>query len=482
MRDFIAICELVVTNGNKCKYAIQDIETDEVIVVSEETLREQILANKIHCSNIEIDTMGVSILTIVSISKNNEKLRGYLGKCKLLGIDERKFNFSCNGYVLSTCKSKRNELIVAPVTCIGNECFANNESGRHLRRIVIPDTVQVIGDNEFKGCKELEEVVLGKNIKYIGQEAFFGCEKLTRINLPNSIQYIGAGCFCGCKALTSIDIPRSIKVIEPTTFYLTGLLEAEIPDNIREIGHGAFERCDKLSKIGFGKGVQKIDYNAFIGCNKLDEFVLPESMQVLGSSALYTNTGNTYANIVIKSKEIKLEKCCFQGQNINSIQFPEVIAKVGGGVFKNCVFNTDVHLPRILDRTANQQKNQEGMFQGAGGKRVFMQPDEVLQRLDFSLSSFDEVILPTSIKRIPTAAFTYADIRKLEIPDGVRTIEEKAFYGSNMGELICPASIETIKQGAFMYSTIKLIRTKSESVFKMIKAEIKNEKTTVILE
>lgn len=66
-----------------------------------------------------------------------------------------------------------------------------------LTEITIPEGVEVIPDNFFYDCTNLQSVILPKSLKRIGDYAFYGCSSLTNINLPDSLEYIGAYAFEG---------------------------------------------------------------------------------------------------------------------------------------------------------------------------------------------------------------------------------------------------------------------------------------------
>lgn len=55
-----------------------------------------------------------------------------------------------------------------------------------------------INSNAFEGCNKLKKVVLPNSVKVIGYSAFSGCESLSEINFPNSLTSIGMGAFINC--------------------------------------------------------------------------------------------------------------------------------------------------------------------------------------------------------------------------------------------------------------------------------------------
>jgi|GEM_PF-6042263 len=88
----------------------------------------------------------------------------------------------------------------------------------HLKSIVIPDSVKIIGDRAFKNCNALSSVVIGQNVTSIGNYAFQGCSGLTSIIIPNSVTIIGVAAFHSCSSLTSLVLPVSITLIDSFAF------------------------------------------------------------------------------------------------------------------------------------------------------------------------------------------------------------------------------------------------------------------------
>jgi hypothetical protein len=88
-----------------------------------------------------------------------------------------------------------------PVTAIGGNAFANNDS---LTSIVIPNSVTNIGVEAFYNCAGLASVTMPNGIISIGAEAFYNCASLASVAFPQSLASIGAGAFDNCLSLTSL--------------------------------------------------------------------------------------------------------------------------------------------------------------------------------------------------------------------------------------------------------------------------------------
>ena len=187
-----------------------------------------------------------------------------------------------------------------------------------FERVVIPDTynglrVTAVSDGLFTGDENLREVVLPESIDEIGNDAFAGCVNLQSVTIPDSIRTIGDGAFSGCSSLTSAD--------------LGGMLET--------LGARAFEGCTSLQSVEFGENLATVGEFAFDGCSSLVSAYLPNSVSSLGTGAFRNNTSLQYVNI--PSGISSIPRIAFQ--NCSSLQYvtiPSGISSIGESAFSCC--------------------------------------------------------------------------------------------------------------------------------------------------
>lgn len=78
-----------------------------------------------------------------------------------------------------------------------------------LQEVVLPNDVQVIGENAFYGCASLTAVNLSQ-VTRIEQRAFRGCVLLEALTLDN-VAAIGLEAFFGCASLQTLKLPKCTK-------------------------------------------------------------------------------------------------------------------------------------------------------------------------------------------------------------------------------------------------------------------------------
>lgn len=130
------------------------------------------------------------------------------------------------------------------VTRIGEEAFStggNNEevNGYFLKSILLPKTIESIGEHAFYNCKALKEIIIPSSITEIENTAFGNCVGLTHVIIPNGVKTLGYGAFQFCENLQEVVISSSVE----------------------KIGHNIFYNCGKLKKCVITNNVLKIEDN-----------------------------------------------------------------------------------------------------------------------------------------------------------------------------------------------------------------------------
>lgn len=132
-----------------------------------------------------------------------------------------------------------------------------------LETVIIPDTVEIIGEQAFYGCKSLKTVVFGNSVHTIAQRTFIDCASLEKIVIPDTVTRLGQRMFNNCTALRSVTLGSGITDIGAYTFSnCPGLEEIILNAPISIIGESALVGCNSLT---------------YIKCNfSLDEWIEPQ--------------------------------------------------------------------------------------------------------------------------------------------------------------------------------------------------------------
>lgn len=198
----------------------------------------------------------------LNLKVTNAANSGYVSMTKSLVVESTSFNIAkvaANELSFERTKDgKAYEVVGYPCLTVDNISIPSSYAG-------LP--VIGIADKVFLNHAELKTIVLPDTLQYIGDEAFKGCSGVQTIVIPNSVDTIGAGAFEGCTKLTSLTLPIGLETIEKNTFSGCTYLESvEIPFTVTKIGAGAFKDCYVLSSVKISKRTTNIAADAFKEC------------------------------------------------------------------------------------------------------------------------------------------------------------------------------------------------------------------------
>ncbi len=229
---------------------------------------------------------------------------------------------SIKRYAFDKCIKLKDVILPETLSLLGDSCFANC---KNISKIVIPPLIERVGIRAFSRCKSLREIRIQRGVKWIGESAFANCSSLATVYLPKSIQgfekyafdecgtsrkvfYDGtisdwcnmqsSGAFDGAGGavdgakefyinetiIKHLRIDTGVKIIPKGAFYgYLGLFSVEMA-GVDVIDDEAFKKCINLEKVKISNGLQRIGGYAF-GYSKIQEIILPSSIQDLGNGA-----------------------------------------------------------------------------------------------------------------------------------------------------------------------------------------------------
>ena len=183
--------------------------------------------------------------------------------------------------------------------------YALNNIAPHQKKLVIPNSVNYIGEYAFENCY-MDEVVISDNVDSLFNDTFSFCF-IDQIHMPAKLKYIGARALYnnlldnlvlpeGLETIEqyafntlSVDklvIPESVKFIDEFAFYFTLIKDLEIKAPLDSIPKAAFYSCQDLERLVLPPTLKRIGQSAFYECYRLKECKLPEGLEEIGRWAL----------------------------------------------------------------------------------------------------------------------------------------------------------------------------------------------------
>ncbi len=405
---------------------INTTEPTEIVNTIPESTKPEIYDNKTEpTQKVEQNTVYKAVEAVcgdwkyVILEDNTAYVYEYTGKDKELTIPS-----SLDGH---------------QVIGIAYMAFLNNEN---ITKLVISEGVKTICDYAFDGCKSLTTVTLPETLTDIGNSTFANCVKLTSINLPEALKNIGSFTFENCEKLTSIDLPKGLT----------------------QIGAATFSNCVNLSSITLPEGLTNIGGAAFSGCKKISKIKLPNSLNYIGSFA-FSNTSITSAeipkNVIGLGGGLFLGNRKFTTLKINkSIMYIDDTALADSDYYVLMGYGDTA---AYLSAFHNRNKFISLGKASAPKKETFTSGDYKYQLKDNGtaiivdyIGNKTKLVIPSTVgghKVVSVgngATFSSNDIKKLVIPEGVKTIDDFAFCGfKSLSEVSLPKSLVSVGKGAF---------------------------------
>lgn len=308
------------------------------------------------------------------------------------------------------------------------------KNASNLKNIILPDSVNIIGDNAFAGTS-ISSVTFPESITEIQSGAFGGCKQLKEITIPKTVEKTGGswdGCFeqsgietvifedgtetipaYACKnasSVKSVVLPDSVNIIGEGAFSGTSISSVTIPENVNEIQSGAFSGCEQLKEIMIPDNVTTIGEECFAGCKSMEKFSLGKSVKSLGSLML---KGCELITEVTIPKTVEsgytwpsISGGCLAESMVETVIFEEGIEKIPANICQSASSVKNIILP-VKENSSDGYTIEEYAFAGTSISTIKI-PESVtsIQNNVFSECKYlEKISIPESVIFIGTECF-----------------------------------------------------------------------------
>ncbi|MBR6250913.1 MAG: leucine-rich repeat domain-containing protein [Bacteroidales bacterium] len=326
------------------------------------------------------------------------------------------------------------------LTSIPNNTF----KGKNITSVVIPASVQAIGDKAFYQCKSLELVVFaeGSQLQSIG-ECAFSETAISSITLPANLTETGEWAFSGCSNLTTVEFEEGSKmqIISEGSFDNCKFTSITIPASVTEIKEYAFQYIP-LESVVFEEGsqLQSLSDGAFY-YTKLSFVILPQSITSVESEVFNTNTSTTI--VLVPKAEAEVE---WDEDAINSNATVYFSDSEGWGECGNCLYfitaNGTVNIvamPNSNGVMANYEAGSSPFYNNTNITKVnIIDATSIGENVFEGCSGITSVSIPQSVESVGANAFKgctaldYVVVEKtadeLSLADAAITADAKVYY------------------------------------------------------
>ncbi len=396
-------------------------------------------------------------------------------------------------------------VIPGSVSYMGKSAF---ESCNDLRNVIVEEGVRIIGDYAFAYNFNLEKISLPSTLTRIEEWAFYG-SNFKYIKISSGIRSIGESAFDDSSLIfvyfegaegmwerTHIGSNNDPLINAIVYFYYYGNPEdefepegfsyklnstgdgliiteytgdaevLEVPQAIRgvsvkEIDGYAIVELENLKTVMIPEGVERINEHAFGYCPSLSDIYIPKSIKEVGSFAVYNNSSelslhvadvDAWLSVKFGEKPISAEniKLYCNGENVESLIFPDGVAEIASYAFKGYSSIKSVYIPDSVESIGAEAFNncaslcsvEIGGSVDIIGSSAFYQCDQLI-----------EVVLHDGILVIGDTAFGSCDsLKKIDIPESVTEIRANAFSYCKALETVSGAEgVTVIERYAFAW-------------------------------
>ncbi len=285
-----------------------------------------------------------------------------------------------------------------PVTTIGSRAF---ESLYNVKTLYLPEGITTIQDHAFSGLYTVEKMNLPSSVVYVGSNPWSECQGLTTFDIEGEapLFFLSEGCLYS----------RDYTLIACLEGLCSGDTVHVLPDT-KIIGEYAISGgSDRICHVILPEGIEEIRAYAL---TSLEEVVLPSTVSVIGDYA-------------------------FRGCKMKDVVLPDSIRFIGANPFAMCTNLTDIQI--------KEENPRYSIFENA----LYDLYTHTLISWPLGCENANPMIQEGTLV-IGSHAFSHADLKHIQLPDGLQVIEEAAFEScSSLADISFPASLQSIGELAF---------------------------------
>jgi len=226
---------------------------------------------------------------------------------------------------------------------------------RDVVRVRVDRSVELIPNNAFMDCLNLEHIELPDGVREIGDYAFAFCLALKRITIPFSVVTIHKAVFWGCESLSEVKCCEAgLREIGGHSFAnCFSLKRVKVPSTVAVIGEFSFSCCESLKEVDLLEGLEEIKRCAFLGCRSLRNIKMPDSVTMIGEGAFAERAQISsdkfgacdFPKFRIPPLVTKIAKATLSHCVLFSAELSESVREIESGAFEECRTLRNIAIP-----------------------------------------------------------------------------------------------------------------------------------------
>lgn len=293
-----------------------------------ETIENNAFANCYNMKKLEIAD-SVTYIEVGAFSSCNaiEYLKTPFPGCK---VSDTATFYTVFGNGLRELK----EVVITKAQHLNTTLFDGNQN---LEKVTLQGEMYIISGSLFKDCINLKEVNLPSTVREINQRAFENCFNLRKITLPASLTSIDDNAFKNTYRLWEIYNYSKINITPGVGLTVNGMLGQYTIAVYTSLDDEkiTFETVDEDYLFGhYQDKTYLLDYEGID-----TEIVLPTEFEI--------------KDIVNPITNYEIYSLVFYNKEIESINIPEGVTKIGNYAFSNCTKLEQIYLPSSISEISD---------------------------------------------------------------------------------------------------------------------------------
>ena len=272
-----------------------------------------------------------------------------------------------------------------------------------IKKIIMPNSIQFVGEKAFKGCTNLKSFTWSKNLTSVGMNAFDETAFYSKLqgdiiyDLPNGLCiYVGENYFKENTALVSDNLTAEETQNVKDNYGATNIIKFS-DCGIKSLSDGIFKDNDKIVYVDLPEYQTAICKSTFQSCSNLQGFDASHSkVKAISERAFYECT--KLKSVILGNEVTEIEKQAFAYIAITELPDISHVKTMSTGVFEGCskvVAVDDYPLSYVPEK----------MFSGCSSlsSMSWENADEVtsIGTAAFEGTSFTTFVVPKNVATLP---------------------------------------------------------------------------------
>jgi hypothetical protein len=332
--------------------------------------------------------------------------------------------------------------------------------------VIVPDTVDTIGETAFEENTNIKKVTLPSSVKKIDAYAFWGCDNLETVILGSGLTAIDDYAFANCKGLKSMTVPENIKSIGIYSFEdCVNLTDITIPVQVTEIHETAFEGCphvvihsetgsyaDKYAQSLYDRQQEMPEYEDVSGYVS-DTTVTPTPEP----SDTGTNDNTSANDNQNNSQSVTDGTNSSANDSGNLLGSTKVVGNQAVVFIENAKAEVITGIPEAVEMTDTNSDGSDSSNSAAitstYPKYTIVDGKIIADQAYYRNNTLGSVNIPSSITEIGEFAYARSTVSQLTVSEGVETIGYGAFYHCDgLAAVVLPSTLKCVEPKAFTHT------------------------------